>query len=147
MADDPTIPNESQLLRRVPADVNHIVWDDTTKTYRLSTQAFRNLQKSPPAFSVNLECVLQERGLPVDTVIKDPGRYGLIALPAALVRQHSQMVERHPEPDDPSHGHVVGEKPRSVAKAFIQAVTVANEIQWVIPPSDWPWPPGKNSAV
>lgn len=142
MADDPSIPNDSRLLRRIPADANHIVWDDTLRVYRLSTQAFRNLQKNPPAFSVNLDCVLQELGLGVGTVIKDPARYGLIALPAALVRQHQQAIERHPEPDDPSHGHVVGDKPKPVAKEFIRAVTQANEIQWIIPPMGWPWPPG-----
>ena len=144
MADDPTIPNGSLLFRRIPADVNYIVWDSTTKTYKLSSQAFRNLQKNPPAFSVNIECVLQELGLAIDSVIKDPTRYGLIGLPCALVRQHNQAVEKHPEPDDPSHGHVVGDKPKPVVRAFIQAATVANEIQWVIPPPGWPWPPGGN---
>ena len=141
MADDPSIPSNSRLFRRVPADTNHIVWDDTIKAYRLSTQAFRNLQKNPPAFSVNFECVLQDLGLAPDTVIKDPARYGLVALPVDLVRQHHQFVEKHPEPEDPSHGHVVGEKPKAVAKAFILAVTHGTEIQWVIPPRGWPWPP------
>jgi hypothetical protein len=141
VADDPSIPNDSRLFRRIPADANHIVWDDTAKAYTLSTQAFRNLQKNPPAFSANLECVLQPLGLGPDAVIKDPERYGLIALPVALVRQQGQGVERHPEPDDESHGHVVGEKPKSVAREFIRAVTQGQQIQWVIPPPGWPWPP------
>lgn len=141
MADDPSIPDNSRLFRRIPADVNHIVWDGTANAYTLSSQAFKNLQDDPPAFSVNLECRLQELGLQPDAVILDRAKYGLIALPAALVRQHNQAVERHPEPNDPSHGHVVGQKPRSVAKVFIRAITQGNVIQWVIPPPNWPWPP------
>lgn len=142
MADDPTIPDGSRLLRRIPADANHIIWSPNANAYTLSSQAFRNLQKQPPAFSINIETILQESGLTPDSVIKDSARYGLIALPVSLVRQQQQAVERHPEPDDPSHGHVVGEKPKSVARVFIQAVTIANELQWVIPPPGWPWPPG-----
>jgi hypothetical protein len=141
VADDPSIPDNSRLFRRIPADANHIIWDDTTRAYTLSTQSFRNLQKIPPAFSVNLECVLDQLGLAPIAVIADSERYGLVALPVQLVRQHNQAVERHPEQNDPSHGHVVGDKPKSIAREFIRAVTPGNAIQWIIPPPGWPWPP------
>jgi hypothetical protein len=141
VADDPSIPNDSRLFRRIPADTNHIIWDGTAQAYRISSQAFRNLQDNPPAFSVNLDCVLQQHGLGPDSVIIDPTRYGIVALPVALVRTQGQAVERHPEPGDPSHGHVVGNKTSGVKKAFVRAVTQGQEIQWVIPPPGWPWPP------
>lgn len=141
MADDPSIPNESLLFRRIPADTNHIVWDETSRAYRISSQAFQNLQRIPPAFSVNLQCVLEELQLSPESILKDRSRYGLVALPAQLVREHQQGIERHPEPGDPSHGHVVGEKPKKIAKAFARSVVHNNEIQWVIAPPGWPWQP------
>ena len=141
MADDPSIPDASRLFRRIPLDSHFIVWDQTVGAYRLSTQAFKNLQENPPAFSVHLECVLQDAGLATQSVLKDPEHYGLVALTAALVRAHQQAVEKHPEPGDPAHGHVVGHKPRGVMKAFVSAVTQGNQINWVVPPPNWPWPP------
>lgn len=139
MADDPSVPNDSRLFRRIPADSNHIVWDNNLECWRISSQAFRNLSKNPPAFSVNLECVLDEMGEAVDAVFPNTDRYGLVALPARLVRQHNQVIEKVPEPDDPSHGHVVGEKRKPLMKAFAAAVQNGDKIEWVLEPSDWPW--------
>lgn len=140
MADDPNVPDDSLLFRRVPADVNHIVWDDNRSCWRVSSQAFRNFSKDTPAFSVNLECVLNELGLEPTSVVLDQTKYGLVAIPARLVRQHNQAVERQPEPNDPSHGHVVGAKPKPVMKAFADAVQEGGQISWVVEPLNWPWP-------
>lgn len=139
MADDASVPDDSRLFRRISADANHIVWDSNLACWRISSQAFRNLSRDPPAFSVNLECVLAEIGEEIDTVFPDIDRYGIVALSARLVRQHNQAIEKKPEPGDPSHGHVVGEKRKPVMKAFATSVQDGNEIDWVLAPTGWPW--------
>jgi hypothetical protein len=139
VADDPTVPDDSRLFRRVPADANHVVWDENHSCWRISSQAFRNF-KGRDVFSVNLECVLQELGHEPATVAQDTARYGLVALPARLVRAHNQAVERAPEEKDPSHGHVVGDKSKPVMKAFASACHEGTQIQWVVEPQNWPWP-------
>jgi hypothetical protein len=138
VADDPGIPDDSRLLRRVPADTNHILWDGNLGRWRISSQAFKNF-KGVSAFSVNLECVLQERGEGTETLALNTARHGLVALPARLVRAHGQAIEKKPEEDDPSHGHVVGDKPKPVMDAFASAVQPGAGIDWVVPPANWPW--------
>lgn len=134
MADDPSIPGTSRLFRRIPAQRSFIVWNSNTQSWRLSSQAFRN-QKGFNAFSVNLECVLQDLGLGPDAVVRDRECFALVALTAGAVRNENQAVSRQPEPDDPSHGHVEGDKPSSVAGRL------ADLAMWVIEPPGWPWPP------
>jgi hypothetical protein len=133
LADDETIPDDSLLLRRIPAQPKtFIVWNNNEKRWAVSSQAFKNSKQNPIAMSVNLQCVLDEHGLPPDSVIQDPDRYGLAAVPASLVRAHNQAVKREPEPGDPSHAHVPGEKPGAVQRALAAAAT------WVIPPKNLP---------
>ena len=95
MADDPEIPNDSRLLRRVPALTSHIVWDSNLSCWRISSQAFRNF-KGVSAFSVNLECVLQEHREGPESLALDTATHGLVALPANLARENGRQSKRNP---------------------------------------------------
>lgn len=127
--DDPTITNEARLLRRIPVQPSFIQWDSNLNRFIISSQAFRNA-KGFNAISVNLESDLHAHGLPLQSVLRDSEKYALAVITAAQARQHSQVLQRKPEPGDPSHAHVVGDKPKPVEKALASAAV------WVIPPKN-----------
>jgi len=135
LVDDPTIADASLLLRRIPAQRDvHIVWDNNLKRWRPSSQIFRNSRDNTLAISVNLKQVLDELNLPPESVLLDPTRYALASIPAALVRARHQVIQRNALDDDPSHAHVLGDKPKPVQTALAEACA------WLIPPPGWPWP-------
>jgi hypothetical protein len=133
LVDDPTIADESLLLRRIPVLQSHIIWDDNERRWRPSSQSFKNHKDNPLAMSVNLQQVLDELGLQPGTVI-DPAKQALASIPASFARGHNQKINRLPEPNDPSHAHLLGDKPKPVQEAFAKAA------EWVVPPPGWPWP-------
>ena len=125
LVDDLTIENDWLLLRRVSP-----LWlvSDGAGGVRLSSQAFQNHPTNPLAFSVHLERVLIELGLPNESIVSSHAGYSVVALTAALVRQHGQIIARAPEPADPAHAHVIGKKSGSVKAAFSKAAI------WIVPP-------------
>lgn len=126
--DDPTITDECRLLRRIPAQPNAFIrWDANRGRWGISSQAFRNHRRHN-AFSVNLESVLITEGLPLESVLADPARYALASIRAQQARERGQTIQRKPEPDDSSHAHVTGDKPKSVQQEL------ASLAEWVIPP-------------
>lgn len=140
--DDLSIANDCRLFRRVPmlAGGLHalIVWDDNLKSWQPSSLAFGAHPDNPRAFSVHLESVLIERGLDVESVILDRSKFALAAFTAGQARQENQVLERAPEPDQPAHAHVVGEKTTKVRKRLKRCAV------WVIPPEI---PPPTPAAV
>lgn len=129
-ADDPTIADDSQLLRRIPLQASHIIWDSNRNRWRISSQSFRNIDPKLQAISVNLQDVLDQLGLPAESVLVDAARNALATIPVGVVRAQAQVIVRDPLPQDPSHAHVIGMKPKAVQKALAEAA------EWVIPP---PW--------
>jgi hypothetical protein len=126
LADDNTIANDWRLFRRISPE-----WlvPDGAGGNRVSSQAFQNHPTNPLAFSVHIERVLQDLGLPYETIIAGHSGYSVVAITAALVRQHKQVIQRAADVADPAHAHVLGLKPGSVKKAFSKAAV------WVIPPA------------
>lgn len=126
--DDPAILDDWRLLRRIPAQPNVFIrWDANRGRWGISSQAFRN-NRNVDAFSVNLENVLLAEGLALESVVLDPEKYALAAITAVQARQHSQTLQKKPEPNDVSHGHVTGDKPKPVQQAL------ASVAEWVFPP-------------
>jgi hypothetical protein len=129
--DDPTVVDECRLLRRIPIQPNtFILWNENEGRWTISSAAFQN-NKGFNALSVNIESIMRERQLSLDVVIRDPKKYSLAAITAGLARQHDQVIQKHPEADDPSHGHVVGEKSKPIQRAL------ANAAQWVVAPNEF----------
>lgn len=119
-ADDPTIGDDVSLWRRVPPQFT--VFDHNLGCRRPSSQAFQNYRDPRlgvrNAFSVCISCDAEALGAgPRDFVAAHPG-YGVASFSAGLARQLDQGVVRVPQEGELAHGHVVGDKPKRVIKAF-----------------------------
>ncbi len=77
--------------------------------------------------SVHLTSVLEAEGLPASAALAGHEGYGLVGFTAGLVRTLSQIVVRDPQPNDPAHGLVVGNKTEGRRKQIVAAS------QWVVP--------------
>ena len=133
--DDLTILDGWRLLRRIPSQKGvFIVWDSNLNLWRVSSQAFKGHKSDPRRFSVYIEPVLHEHGLDASSVLLDAARYAVVSVTAADARSVQQEIERAPQPSDPAHGHVVGEKTKPVTNRLAELA------QWVLPPQSWPWP-------
>lgn len=53
---------------------------------------------------------------------------GLVRLQAGAARAQQQRIERTPQPEEPAHGDVWGDKPGVTRRALAQAA------EWEIPP-------------
>ena len=122
--DDLTIGQEESLLRRIVP--GWLVLDKNTGEVRPSSQPFQN-QRGHSAISVYLRQVLDENGLPPESVLEGHEGYSLASITAGLARKYNQGIMRNPEPH-PAHAEVFGEKPNSVRRGF------AKNAVWVIAP-------------
>ncbi len=107
--DDPSIPDEAELWRRVPPDF--YTYDERLGRRRPSSGAFDNHRDGSP-----MSVVLAAESRGVDAVLAGYAGYGLVAITAGLARACGQGVVRAPLPDEPAHAHVVGAKTSSVKK-------------------------------
>lgn len=112
---DPTIPNDAELWRRIPP--HHIFYDENEGRWRPSTAAFENHPNGSPMSVLLGEMVLRSGRGPLDILTGYEG-YALASIAAGLARQCNQGVAREPLPDEPAHAVVFGEKTYSVKKRF-----------------------------
>lgn len=119
--DDPTLPNEERLFRRV--HLKQLVVDDDTGLARISSGAFRDKE-----LSINIESVLQSEGKNLDACLKDHLAHKLVSITAGAARQHHQLVCRDPQPKDLSHGLVYGSKNNTQVYEGLR-----ESADWVIP--------------
>ena len=119
-ADDPSIPGDERLLRRInPTWIN---WDERGNA-TISSAAFKDEE-----LSVNLESImLQDGRRPEDAVRTRPG-YGLATITASHARSLNQAVARDPKPEEPSHGVVYGRKQRAICRGLRDGAT------WIVTP-------------
>jgi hypothetical protein len=111
-ADDASITDEEQLLRRVPP--RWIVPDaNNAGRRRVSSAAFDD-----PEMSVDLASVREALGEPLTTCLAGHEGFSIVSLLAGVVRERNQAVCRDPLPDNPAHGLVVGRKTVSIKKHF-----------------------------
>lgn len=113
--DDPTIPDESLVYRRVPP--LHIVPDDNAGGLRPSSAAFGNDRDGDP-MSVVLGDELERLARDPASVLGGHPGFALAQFVARLPRQLSQRVCRTPQPEEPAHGSVAGDKPRRIMRAL-----------------------------
>ena len=124
--DDRSIHDSEVLLRRVYP--GWWIADNNTGAVRPTSQAFAN-RRGVSAMSVDLQTVLSEIGLGPETVLEGHDGFALASITAGLARQCSQGIMRKPEPDDPAHAEVFGEKPTVVRRKFARCAV------WVVAPS------------
>ena len=129
MPDDPTILDDDELLRRL-----HPRWIvRTTDPPKISSAAFQNF-KGFEKLSANLGSLMTQYTQTWSDLLAGMPGYGIAGLSVGTARQHGQGVEKSPEPNDPSHVHVEGPKPKSVQKKLAKAAT-ENILKWPDPPS------------
>jgi hypothetical protein len=118
--DDPSIPNEATLWRRVPD--RHFV-TDASGSIRPSSAAFDDDPDGDP-----MSTVLARPDRDPFPVLLGNGGWALAAINVGLIRELGWIVERRPEPEEPDHVVVVGNKTQGQRKR------VARECGWAIPP-------------
>lgn len=129
MPDDPSIPDETLVYRRVTPQWYPV--DPATGERRLTTAAFSDLHGAMSvAIGVDLAA---ERRDPVEVVENHPG-YGLVALPVNELRRLGLGVVRSPIEGELCHGDVHGNKTKSTKKKLRDLA----EQRWVLRPT----PPG-----
>lgn len=122
-ADDPTIPDEAELWRRVPP--GYIVYDPHAGRRRPSSMAFYDHQSGSP---MSVVLAAEARGL--EAVLAGHAGYALVAITVGLVRACGQGVARDPLPNEPAHAVVFGRKTAAVRKRLVRGS------RWVVPPPD-----------
>lgn len=127
-ADDNTILREHDLWRRIPPW--HLVPDSNAGNVRISKAAFEDDMGGDP-MSVTLAQTATDLGITHDQVLAGHEGFGLAALSAGTVRDRAQRIVRDPQPNEPAHGLVIGNKTDGNRKAFAKAA------RWVA------YPPGK----
>jgi hypothetical protein len=130
LSDDPTVPDEAELWRRIPpvliiTDSNH----PGGPVRRPSTGAFDN-SSNEEAMSVFLAAVVLETGRKPEDILAGLTNFGLVGFTAGLVRAHNQFVVRDPQPGEPAHAAVIGHKSKTLKKIL------AHTSRWVVLPDD-----------
>jgi len=129
--DDPSIADESELLRRIPPQ--HFFRDDNSGLVRPSSAAFEDDDDSDP-MSVYLATVLAAERRQATSVLAGHEGYALASITAGLAREKNQTVHPDPLTEETSHAVVCGDKrsgnKKSAKKAF------AMNAKWVVRPPD-----------
>lgn len=128
--DDPSITNESDLLRRIPP--YHIVMDNNLGARRPSSAAFEDDDDGEP-MSVYLAPTLAAEGRAADTVLAGHAGFGLAAITAGLAREKAQTVHPDPLPQESSHTVVCGDKRAGGKKCAKKGFALG--ARWIVEPS------------
>ncbi len=127
MADDPTILDDDELLRRLHP--RWIVWSDPPKISSAAFQNARGFEK----LSANLGSLMTQYAQTWQDLLAAMPDYGIASLSVSTARAHGQGIEKAPKPNDPSHVHVEGAKPKPVQRKLAKAAT-DNVLKWPDPP-------------
>jgi hypothetical protein len=117
-ADDPTIRDDANLLRRISP--NHFVFDETRGVVRPSSAAFADHPNGSP-MSVVLAEVVRREGRLLESLLSNFPGYALASITARVARECGQAVCRDPLPDESGHAVVFGTKSRAVKRRMAQA--------------------------
>jgi hypothetical protein len=110
---DAPVPEDMSLYRRVHP--SEIVWDDNDQCPRPNSSVFKDRE-----MSIHLADVLEDEGREAVSVLEERPEHSLVTLTVGFVQSHEQEVRRSPLEEDPSHGDVVGSKPKTRRRAFAQ---------------------------
>jgi hypothetical protein len=108
---DAPVPEATSLYRRVHP--TEIVWDENDQRPRPTSGVFMDRE-----MSVHLGDVLEDEQREPETVLEGKHEHCLVSLTARFVQGEEQEVRRTPLEQDPSHGEVVGQKPKGRCRRF-----------------------------
>jgi hypothetical protein len=120
--DDPTIPDEAELWRRIPHW--HVHFDVRLNRLRPASAAFDDDPDS------DMSVVLADETPGPDAVLAGHQGFALAAITAGLARACGLGVVRDPLPDNPAHAVVFGPKTNAVIRRLARQAT------WVIAPAE-----------
>ncbi len=123
--DDPSIPDEERLFRRI--HLAHVV-EAEGGTCKVSSAAFRDVE-----LSVNLEGIMRAAGRAPKDSLRDNPRDLLVSICAGVCRHNGQLVGPDPLPSEPAHGYVFGKKTKSIQRAL------RDSAGWVVPETTPCW--------
>jgi hypothetical protein len=119
--DDPTIPDETILWRRIPPRWFHR--DESLGRLRPAKAAFDDDPDGSP-----MSVVIADESRGQAAVLAGHEGYGLAAFTAHLARECRLRIARAPTDDEPAHAVVVGRKTDSVRRRL------ARGSDWVVLP-------------
>ena len=122
---DPTIPHNIALLRRVPP--KHFYLDENLGRLRPSSAAFEDDSDGDP-MSVYRQDIIEAEGDTTRRVMHGHEEYALASLTAGQVRSKDQTVHPDPLPGESSHTQICGTKHKKTCRWF------AMNSEWVIAP-------------
>ena len=122
--DDPTIPDDQVLWRRVPPW--HAALDKHRGVRVVSSAAFDDDNDAEP-----MSVVLASEASGTDSVLAGHDGYALVGFPASLARELGLGILRDPTDDQPAHAVVVGKKTGSIQKKL------RNGAHWIVHPLEW----------
>src|ERR1035438_2141625 len=105
-ANDPSIPHDERLLRRI--HLTHLVESDGGKT-EVSSAAFRKTD-----LSVNLESAMASAGRLPDDALRNHADDLVMSVTAGICRDRRQQVGPDSIREEPAHGYVFGKKSRNI---------------------------------
>jgi hypothetical protein len=120
--DDPTIPDDAELWRRIPPW--HFVDDGNLGQIRPSSAAFEDDPSGSP-----MSVILGGESGDLQRALAGHEGFALASITAALARGLGLGVARDPRPDEPAHAVVFGRKNKRISRRL------AMGSRWIIPPS------------
>jgi hypothetical protein len=123
--DDPTIPDDEPLWRRIPKE--HLIPDENIRGIRISSAAFSN-DSGGQVMSVMLASMMATHGCGTEKALVGHATFGLAVISAKDARDRKQVIVREPLDGEPAHAVVAGKKSPSTRKALTAAA------RWLVPP-------------
>jgi len=124
---DESISNDDYLFRRVPQE--HWFFDENQGRVRPSSAAFEDHRDGSP-MSVSIKSILDRLMLTPEFALEGHNDFGLVSFTVGFARKNNQGVVCAPRAHNEAHGHVIGNKTRSVRRALARTAI------WVIPPPE-----------
>jgi hypothetical protein len=120
-SDDPTIPDNAELWRRIPPW--HFVDDRNSGQIRPSSAAFEDDPDGSP-----MSVILGGEAGDLQRALAGHQGFALASITAALARGVGLGVAKDPLPDEPAHAVVFGRKNKRISRRL------AVGARWIVPP-------------
>ena len=128
---DPSIPDDSYVLRRIPDDEKNI---SRTVPVRPSSINFREKLKTEPV-SVVLGCELERTNRAEIEALAGLTGFFLVRVQVMNVRALALGVVRDPTPEEPAHGLITGLPELATKEAKRKQQALAKAAEWVVGPA------------
>lgn len=123
------IPDDAVLWRRVPA--LHVLPGVTPAEWALSSAAFEDDEGEEDEDLRHMSVVIAKDST-LERVLDKHEGYGVWSVRAGCIREIPFIIAPYPEPDEPAHAFVIGDKTRGRRKMLVRCGW------WEVRPPGWP---------